>query len=153
MIFPLAVGVTEFPLAVLLHQPPVEISYHISTGGCVKRTASENRFPLAVPKPGPPSFFYWRAVTETASDNLWVPQSLSSFLLVYFSHPTGDSLDTAKNKFRSRFARRMHVSHFTVSVLLETQSIISCLYVLACFASMNPRNWHHACFHVYIIWP
>jgi hypothetical protein len=40
------------------------------TGGCVKITASGNRFPLAVPKPGPPGFFYWRAVTETASDNL-----------------------------------------------------------------------------------
>jgi hypothetical protein len=51
-IFPL--GVTEppvetrFSLAVLLHQPLVE---------CVKITASGNRFPLAVPKPGPPSFF------------------------------------------------------------------------------------------------
>jgi hypothetical protein len=54
----------------------------ISTGGCVKITASGNRFPLAVPKPGPPGFFYWRAVTETVSDNLWVPQALSSFLLV-----------------------------------------------------------------------
>jgi hypothetical protein len=29
----------------------------IFTGGCVKITASENRFPLAVPKPGPPHFF------------------------------------------------------------------------------------------------
>jgi hypothetical protein len=56
--------------------------YPISTGGCVTITASGNMFPLAVPKPGPPSFFYWRAVTETASDNLWVPQALSSFLLV-----------------------------------------------------------------------
>jgi hypothetical protein len=27
-------------------------------------------------------FFYWRAITETASDNLWVPQAMSSFLLV-----------------------------------------------------------------------
>jgi hypothetical protein len=27
-------------------------------------------------------FFYWRVITETASDNLWVPQALSSFLLV-----------------------------------------------------------------------
>jgi hypothetical protein len=56
--------------------------YPITTGGCVKRTASGNRFPLAVPKPGPPGFFYWRAVTETASDNLLVPQALSSFLVV-----------------------------------------------------------------------
>jgi hypothetical protein len=56
--------------------------YLISTGGCVKITASGNRFPLAVSKPGPPGFFYWRAVTETASDNLLVPQALSSFLLV-----------------------------------------------------------------------
>jgi hypothetical protein len=31
--------------------------YPISTGGCVKITASGNRFPLAVPKPGPPGFF------------------------------------------------------------------------------------------------
>jgi hypothetical protein len=54
----------------------------ISTGGCVKITASGNGFPLAVPKPGPPRFFYWRAITETASDNLWVPQAMSSFLLV-----------------------------------------------------------------------
>jgi hypothetical protein len=54
----------------------------ISTGGCVKITASGNRFPLVVPKPGPPRFFYWRAITETASDNLWVPQALSSFLLM-----------------------------------------------------------------------
>jgi hypothetical protein len=82
-VFPLAVLLhqppleTRFSLAVVLHQPPVEIS-----GGCVKITASGNRFPLAVPKPGPPGFFYWRAVTETASDNLWVPQALSSFLLV-----------------------------------------------------------------------
>jgi hypothetical protein len=29
----------------------------ISTGGCVKITASGNRFSLAVPKPGPPRFF------------------------------------------------------------------------------------------------
>jgi hypothetical protein len=29
----------------------------ISTGGCVKITASGNRFPQAVPKPGPPRFF------------------------------------------------------------------------------------------------
>jgi hypothetical protein len=56
--------------------------YPISTGGCVKITASENGFPLAVPKSGPPCFFYWRVITETASDNLWVPQALSSFLLV-----------------------------------------------------------------------
>jgi hypothetical protein len=48
----------------------------------VEISASGNRFPLAVPKPGPPGFFYWRAVTETDSDNLWVPQALSSFLLV-----------------------------------------------------------------------
>jgi hypothetical protein len=39
---------TRFSLAVVLHQPPVEI---FSTGGCVKITASGNRFPLAVPKP------------------------------------------------------------------------------------------------------
>jgi hypothetical protein len=30
-------------------------------------------------------FFYWRAVTETASDNLWVPQAFNSFLLVAIS--------------------------------------------------------------------
>jgi hypothetical protein len=66
-------------LAVRLHQLPVE---PISSGGCVKITASGNRFPLAVPKPGPSGFFYWRAVTETASGNLWVPQALSSFLVV-----------------------------------------------------------------------
>jgi hypothetical protein len=63
----------RFPLAVLLHQPSLEISYPISTGGCVKITASGNRFPLAVPKSGSPYFFYWRAITETVSDNLWVP--------------------------------------------------------------------------------
>jgi hypothetical protein len=33
-------------------------------------------------KAGPTSFFYWRAITETAIDNLWVPQAMSSFLLV-----------------------------------------------------------------------
>jgi hypothetical protein len=90
-----ASGNRVFPLAVLLHQLPVEIGFHwrlcytnrqwkhpISTGGCVKITASGNEFPLAVPKPGPPRFFYWRAITETASDNLWVPQAMSSFLLV-----------------------------------------------------------------------
>jgi hypothetical protein len=42
-------------MVVLLHQPPVEIS-----GGCVKITASGNRFPLAVPKPGPPRFLLAR---------------------------------------------------------------------------------------------
>jgi hypothetical protein len=69
-----------FPLGFLLNQPPVEISYfhwrlcydnrqwkYVSTGGSQAR---------------PTYFFYWRAVTETASDNLWVPQALSSFLLV-----------------------------------------------------------------------
>jgi hypothetical protein len=75
-LFPLAVILTQppvemiFPLAVLLHQPPVETYFHwrfcytnrqwkypISTGGCVKITASGNWFPLAVPKPGPPRFF------------------------------------------------------------------------------------------------
>jgi hypothetical protein len=59
----------------------------VYTGGYVtptasKITASGNGFPLAVPKPGPPRSFYWRAITETASDNLWVPQAMSSFLLV-----------------------------------------------------------------------
>jgi hypothetical protein len=65
-----ASGNRVFPRAVLLHQPPVEIGFHwrfcytnrqwkypISTDGCVKITASGNRFPLAVPKPGPPHFF------------------------------------------------------------------------------------------------
>jgi hypothetical protein len=93
-----ASGNRVFPLGVVLHQPQVEIGFHwrlcctnrqwkhlISTGGCVKITASENEFPLAVPKPDPPRFFYWRAITETASDNLWVPQAMSSFLLVTFS--------------------------------------------------------------------
>jgi hypothetical protein len=75
-----ASGNRIFPLAVLLHQPPVEIP--ISTGGCVKITASGNRFPLAVPKPGPPDFFTG-AIAETVSDNLWVPHALSSFLLVF----------------------------------------------------------------------
>jgi hypothetical protein len=80
------VFITDSPLAVLLTQPPVEIGYFhwrfcytnrqwkldfhwrlfytnrqwkylISTGGCIKITASGNRFPLAVPKPGPPGFF------------------------------------------------------------------------------------------------
>jgi hypothetical protein len=88
-------GNRVFPLAVLLHQPPVEIGFHwrlcyinrqwkhpIFTGSCVKITASGNGFPLAVLKPGPPRFFYWRVITKTASDNLWVPQAMSSFLLV-----------------------------------------------------------------------
>jgi hypothetical protein len=48
----------------------------------IEITASVNRFPLAVPKPDPPRFFYWRKITETVSDNLWVSQVLSSFLLV-----------------------------------------------------------------------
>jgi hypothetical protein len=65
-----ASGNRVFPLAVRLHQPPVEIGFHwrlcytnrqwkhpISTGGCVKTTASGNVFPVAVPKPGPPRFF------------------------------------------------------------------------------------------------
>jgi hypothetical protein len=30
---------------------------YIYTGGCVKRTTSENRFPLVVSKPGSPGFF------------------------------------------------------------------------------------------------
>jgi hypothetical protein len=34
-----------------------QCKYPISTGGCVKITASGNRFPLAVPKPGLPYFF------------------------------------------------------------------------------------------------
>jgi hypothetical protein len=69
-IFTLAVGVTEppveirFSLAVVLREPPVEIGFHW-------------RFPSRAHQ-----VFYWRAVTETASDNLWVPQALSSFLLV-----------------------------------------------------------------------
>jgi hypothetical protein len=62
---PPASGNRIFPLAVLLHQPPVEtrfslavlLHHPISTGGCVKITASGNRFPLVVPKPGPPGFF------------------------------------------------------------------------------------------------
>jgi hypothetical protein len=54
----------------------------ISTGGCVKMTASGNWFPLAVFKAGPTCFFHWRLITETASEKLNVPQALSSFLLV-----------------------------------------------------------------------
>jgi hypothetical protein len=34
--------------------------YPISTAGFVKITASVNRFPLAVPKPGPPRFLVAR---------------------------------------------------------------------------------------------
>jgi hypothetical protein len=79
----------------------------ISTGGCVKITASGNRFPLAVPKPGPPHFFYWRAITETASDNLWVPQAMSSFLLV-------GRLDLANPK------THLAKGHQTLGVLLTT---------------------------------
>jgi hypothetical protein len=48
----------------VLREPPVEIGFHwrfLSRAHLV---------------------FYWRAVTETASDNLWVPQALSSILLV-----------------------------------------------------------------------
>jgi hypothetical protein len=74
-------------MAVILTQPPVEIGYFhwrfcytnrqwkypnrqwkfVSTGGS---------------QAGPTSFFYWRAITETARDNLWVSQAMSSFLLV-----------------------------------------------------------------------
>jgi hypothetical protein len=82
-IFPLAVGVTEppvetrFSLAVVLHQPPVEISYlHWRLCPPVE-IGLHWRFPSRAHL-----VFYWRAVTETASDNLWVPQALSSFLLV-----------------------------------------------------------------------
>jgi hypothetical protein len=109
-------GNRVFPLAVVLQQPPVETYFHwrfcytnrqrkhpISTGGCVKITVSGNRFPLAVSKPGPPCFFYWRAITETASDNLWVPQAMSSFLLV--NH-------TVKPAFKGGPVRCLVVSFF-----------------------------------------
>jgi hypothetical protein len=74
-IFPLAVVLhqppveTRFSLAFRLHQPPVEISYF------------HWRFPSRAHL-----VFYWRAVTETASDILWVLQALSSSLLVFFSN-------------------------------------------------------------------
>jgi hypothetical protein len=58
------VGVTE---------PPVKIRFSLAVG--VTEPPVKIRFSLAVSKPGPLGFFYWRAVTETASDNLWVPQA------------------------------------------------------------------------------
>jgi hypothetical protein len=111
MIFPLAVGVTEplveirFSLAVRLHQPPVEIwrlCYdnrqwkYVSTGGS---------------QAGPIWFFYCRAVTETASDNLWVPQTLSSFLLVVGRSPK-----------KSGMVARLEVISLWRAIMHETRS-------------------------------
>jgi hypothetical protein len=110
-IFPLAVGVTEplveirFSLAVRLHQPPVEIwrlCYdnrqwkYVSTGGS---------------QAGPIWFFYCRAVTETASDNLWVPQTLSSFLLVVGRSPK-----------KSGMVARLEVISLWRAIMHETRS-------------------------------
>jgi hypothetical protein len=44
------------------------------TGGFLKQTASGNSIST-----GGTGFFYWRAVTETASDNLWVPRGFELF--------------------------------------------------------------------------
>jgi hypothetical protein len=74
----------------------------VKGGGCFKITASGNRFPLAVPKTGPPRFFYWRAITETASDNLWVPQAMSSFLLVVAAVQQQPTHDSRREKARER---------------------------------------------------
>jgi hypothetical protein len=60
----------------------------ISTGGCVKITASGNRFPLAVFKAGPTCFFHWRLITETASEKFNVPQALNLFVLVQYKPVT-----------------------------------------------------------------
>jgi hypothetical protein len=105
----MAVGVTEppveirFSLAVLLHQPPVEIGFHW-------------RFPSQAHL-----VFYWRAVTETASDNLWVPQALSSFLLVNhtgtipYSHYRNPRLCRVSASLPSAFCRALGKEVFAES--------------------------------------
>jgi hypothetical protein len=75
-----ASGNRVFPLAVVLHQPPVEIGFHWRF--CYTNRQWKHPISTGGSQAGPTSFFYWRAITETTSDNLWVPQAMSSFLLL-----------------------------------------------------------------------
>jgi hypothetical protein len=83
----------------------------------------------------PTSFFYWRAITETASDNLWVPQAMSSFLLVSLSTPGDDTAPADKLAWLSPLSVVVVLIYFAAGHERWLAPFLAALllYLLICF--------------------